>query len=1000
MDPVSTGVSLAASLVTLLAVAADSCESICSLQLRLSKAPDDIRRLVADVHMFQTLLSDVELSSRNLGDEEIPPNLRAIWLKCGEQMRQDLLGFKDIADLLEQSLNGPSAIGKNVIARVRRILSEPTVQTYQKLFSRHIEILGFVHSSINRSQVCTLLAESRCQGLKLDSIEMASSKSAAGIQYEVYQTQNSIHLVRDELDMVKSEMVGLRESSQACNDLLKQALSKKNNSIESALGHFGSFELGPNVQRPFIKQRAHLANHQPYMPRETSLVTSKRVVYWRWSTFRLPIGLLTIEASQEESIQMPNSSISDSEKHTRVAFIFSPPKCVIDSMIQISYLFVMKGNSVPSWQRSQCGSTSIFPQALQESLKDKNLLAAGKLLANMPSVDGVQQLSKYMNTLPLASRSGVNLTPKTITQQSQSFRLSFDTAVGEVTANNLKVDIIYFESSKKSEGRRLVQEQFSRESVCFLLDSSVRKTDWKTDFWTPVCLMHTGDGLEAYKHYICQYLDPFDINDLQQIDRWWFSALIHDDPQFGQRLLRQLGSFYSKGLSCSNYSCIFEDYIATVQEVLCASPEERKKFLLWVCSFGTINMLLPFTSTGIDWIDDIDKNCTLTVFLCNASIAHNRRVFQELLAAGARADNQTLSAFLSRRISADDDFYIDALIDSTLPLLPKDEENPNSNLLAYVDRYKDCDPMDDLNYFEPSPYIIQRLLSSGHACFSHPPCGRDFYLGPELLYTVLCNQFAQTQILVRLDPSLDYAGPPGITNRSTAVKWALHLGYPHLLILLTRNIGKMSKDIRSTLLSALDTAQANLEAPHPRPYPASLLLDWPENDIRRTQWANGYSRNESIEQTFYAQHRSAGGVTYATDLESYILIQHALADMHVDVSSPPSIPQAQPSAIEANALSQIYTLMLHQLELLGYSFSQRFLGIRSGLTSLSAISCVDYVLVPVGIVVSIRALLTQQLVEVVFWLFQLPRLPNAVFKALLVALLGFGCVFWTHSGGA
>lgn len=150
MDPVSTGVSLAASLVTLLAVTADSCESVCSIQSRLCKAPDDIRRLAADVHTFQTLLSDVELSSRQLGDEEIPPDLRALWLKCGEQMRQDLLGFKDIADSLEQSLNGPTAIGKHVIARVRRVLSEPTVQSYQKSFSKHIEILGFIHSSISR----------------------------------------------------------------------------------------------------------------------------------------------------------------------------------------------------------------------------------------------------------------------------------------------------------------------------------------------------------------------------------------------------------------------------------------------------------------------------------------------------------------------------------------------------------------------------------------------------------------------------------------------------------------------------------------------------------------------------------------------------------------------------------------------------------------------------------------------------------------------------------
>lgn len=908
---------------------------------------------------------------------------------------------------------------------------------------------------MKRSQVRTLLAESRYQGLKLDSIEMTSSKLAAGLQYDFLQTQKSIQLILDDLNLVKSEMASLGESSQACKNLLRGVLAKRNNSSESAIVDFGSFEFGPSVQKPLIRRRAHIANHQADIPRETSLVTTKNRVYWRWSTYRLPIGLLSIETSQEESIQTPDSNLCDQEKQMRVVFIFSPPKWVIDSMIQISYTLTMKGNNIPSWQKSQCGSMSIFPQALRESLKSKDLLAAGKLLANIPSTDGVQQLSKYMNSvsdresdcyaeilltilckLPHASRFGVSLNPKTITQQSQSFRLSFDTDVDEVTtksaspkknrrtcanifSSTLKVDIIYFESSKKSEGRRLVQEQFSRESVCFLLDSSVRKTDWKTDFWTPVCLMHTADGLEAYKHYIYQHLDLFDINELQKIDQWWFSALIYDDPQFGQRLQTQLAGFCSQSLSGPKEFCLFEDYNVTVQEVLCAAPEDRKKFLLWVCSFGTINMLLPFTSAKTDWIEEADKDYTLNIFLCNASIAHNRRVVQELLAAGARADTQTLSAFLSRRISADDDFYIDALIDSTLPLASNDEENPNSNLLAYVDRYKDCSSSDNLNSFEPNPYIIQRLLISGHACFSHPPCSRDHYLGPELLYTVVCNQFAQTQLLVRLDPSLDYAGPPGITSCLTALEWALYLGYPHLLGLLTRSADRLSKDARSTLLSALAIAKANLEAPHPRPYPASLQLDWAENDIRRTQWTNGYSRNESIEQTFYSQHRLAGGVTFATDLESLILIQQALADMHVDFSLPPSVPCAQPRPMEigifgkqhCNAFrfssavvltlptaAQTCTLVLYQLKLLGHHFSQLLLAIRPDLPHLSVISPVDYVLVPIGVVVSVRALLAQQLVELGFWLFQLPRLPNAVFKAFLAALLGLCCFFWTQPG--
>lgn len=176
-------------------------------------------------------------------------------------------------------------------------------------------------------------------------------------------------------------------------------LAKKNNSSGLAIGHFGSFEFGPNVQRHLFKQSAHMADHQPDLPRERSLVKTKNRVYWRWSTYRLPIGLLSIETSKEESISTSDSNICNPRKQTKVVFIFSPSKWVIDSMIQISYTLTMQGNNIPSWQKSQCGSMSLFPHALGESLKDKDLLAAGKLLANIPSVDGVRQLSKFMNAV-------------------------------------------------------------------------------------------------------------------------------------------------------------------------------------------------------------------------------------------------------------------------------------------------------------------------------------------------------------------------------------------------------------------------------------------------------------------------------------------------------------------------------------------------------------------------------------------------------------------------
>lgn len=100
----------------------------------------------------------------------------------------------------------------------------------------------------------------------------------------------------------------------------------------------------------------------------------------------------------------------------------------------------------------------------------------------------------------------------------------------------------------------------------------------------------------------------------------------------------------------------------------------------------------------------------------------------------------------------------------------------------------------------------------------------------------------------------------------------------------------------------------------------------------------------------------------------------------------------------ANTSCAAYTcaLILHQLELLGRSFSQTLPAVRSGLISLSSVPPIDYVLVPIGVTISVRALLAQQLVETVVWLLQLPRPPNLLFKAFLAALIGLVWILWSQ----
>lgn len=160
----------------------------------------------------------------------------------------------------------------------------------------HGKFYNFLETHVfQRLQVRTLLAESRYQRLKFDSIEIASCKFAAGLQYDVLQIQNSIKLVRDDLTLFKSDMANLGESLQADNDLLK-VLAKRNKNSGSALSHFGSFELCRLVQTLLFTQRPQPADHQPHLPRKISPATTKNRVHRRWSAYQLPVGLLSIEA--------------------------------------------------------------------------------------------------------------------------------------------------------------------------------------------------------------------------------------------------------------------------------------------------------------------------------------------------------------------------------------------------------------------------------------------------------------------------------------------------------------------------------------------------------------------------------------------------------------------------------------------------------------------------------------------------------------------------------
>ena len=105
-------------------------------------------------------------------------------------------------------------------------------------------------------------------------------------------------------------------------------------------------------------------------------------VYWKWSIYRLPIGVLSIESSHETSSQ-PSDSESCPEDRTLVTFTFSPPKWICSSLINVCYAMSTEGHVLPYWQRTQSGAVSILPPKFAEYLGDNDLMALGGLLSGL-----------------------------------------------------------------------------------------------------------------------------------------------------------------------------------------------------------------------------------------------------------------------------------------------------------------------------------------------------------------------------------------------------------------------------------------------------------------------------------------------------------------------------------------------------------------------------------------------------------------------------------------
>ncbi|KAA6413975.1 MAG: hypothetical protein FRX48_02337 [Lasallia pustulata] len=137
---------LAASLVTLLGLAANSCKTLHDLQQQLRSAPEDIQRLVSKVETFRELLQHSKEKAA------ICRPGKQIWTK---KMQTDLQAFGVLVNKPDDTLTGLSITRKNIRARARKVLSEQAARKCEDAFGRYKGVLDSVQGILNSWQIRT-----------------------------------------------------------------------------------------------------------------------------------------------------------------------------------------------------------------------------------------------------------------------------------------------------------------------------------------------------------------------------------------------------------------------------------------------------------------------------------------------------------------------------------------------------------------------------------------------------------------------------------------------------------------------------------------------------------------------------------------------------------------------------------------------------------------------------------------------------------------------------
>lgn len=536
--------------------------------------------------------------------------------------------------------------------------------------------------------------------------------------------------------------------------------------------------------------------------------------------------------------------------------------------------------------------------------------------------------------------------------------------------------------------------------------------------WPTMLVPPDDEGYQFFMQHVCPCLDSMEFEELNTIDKWWLSALHHEDSRFGAAIQAHL---YHLDESDEHRPATFRrvtenaylNYDITVNEVLAASHTERQNFLCMVYACCTAKCLRPFLDAGHDpnMVPNIDLYPTLSFYQVAVSL-RNIPVIQELKAKGLPFSVQgTMEPISIERVGEEIDFKKEKDLFNAILLQQPKEHEPAPSLVYYycfvdhVDHSK-YRPNDLLYQSDLRCFATEELYKRGLGSYCHPPYNRWIFLGPELLMATMTEYEGHIAVsrLLWLGASLDYAGPSFLAydDQRTALAWSIDLGRVDKVLLMAIAVNNF-KDYDASLRAGLHRARMHLNAKHPRRFSVSIP-DPPNFPDPVSRWEKRQLK-ESNGMLIPGNALHAEEVSRIQDILSYTILELVVAGGSIGqtklaamVGETESLNQIfyhdlKDSPNEAlrilNCLAELVGVEKPQLETSEPPSQGRITNIKRKLTrlmehvrhyrsSILQISWSRATMAAVGLTFCLRAMLEHILYEFVAWVW----IQRAAFKRL------------------